>query len=80
MDEFKYRAYSVSIRMSNPELDRPRRLRDPIWRSVLVGVGILRPRYGKTLREGMAERMDDQYRNLVAFAAGSLKDSEDRGL
>ena len=64
MDDFKHQTYSMGVTITASELDKPVRLRGPIWRDVLVSVGLLRPRYEKTMRQQMEEMQRAQERAI----------------
>lgn len=69
MTQFNWKEVSVSIEMTASELDRPQRLRDPIWRGILVDIGVMRPRYGKTLRQDMDDLANSNARHMKAAYA-----------
>ena len=58
--EYKHKTVSMMVTASADELDKPQRLRGSVPRSLLEGAGLVRPRYGMTMREQMAAMQDMQ--------------------
>jgi hypothetical protein len=64
MTEFKHVTFGMAVNINAEELDRPRIIRGPWWRNLLVKAGVLQPIYGETLREEMHRAKRGRYQQM----------------
>jgi hypothetical protein len=53
MKEFQHKVVGTTFTVGKSDLDEPVRIRGPIWRDILVGMGLAKPKFGMTVREQM---------------------------